>query len=110
MVWIIDQGGINPGVGNMGALSWLKFGHARHGPAARIQVGVFFWLAIRGNRISPFSLRPGRNFPGDFLTRTTEPQLQDRDGKQSTNRIRLGHKWRDFVKMTMSLQQYSGYI
>ena len=29
-----------PGMGNMGALSWLSFGHARNGPAAKIQIGI----------------------------------------------------------------------
>ena len=42
------------GVDNVGTLSWLKFGDARHGPAARIHVGVIARLAIREIRISPF--------------------------------------------------------
>ena len=42
-----------PGMGNMGALSWLNFGHARYEPSARIQVGVFLRLAICKIRIPP---------------------------------------------------------
>ena len=95
-----------PWVGNMSSLSWLEFGHARHGPSARIQVGVFFWLDVRRIRISPRFLRPGRNFSSDFLTRAAEPLLQDWAERQDTTRIRLGRKWHDFVDVTMSLRQY----
>ena len=95
-----------PGVGNMSALSWLNFGHARHGPAARIQVGVFCWLAIRKIRISPFFLRSGHNFPSDFLTRTSEAQIQERGDQNLTTRIRLGRKWECFVENTLATQRY----
>ena len=47
-----------PGMGNMSALLWLNFGHARHGAAARIQVGVCFWLAVRKIRIPPLAYDP----------------------------------------------------
>ena len=51
------KGELIHGVCNMSAFSWLNFGHARHGPAARIQVGVFFWLGIRKILITPGFLR-----------------------------------------------------
>ena len=96
-----------PGMGNMGALSWLNFGHARHGPAARIQAGVFFWLSIREIRIPPpFFLRHGRNIAIDFLTRATEAQIQEWPDQHLTTRIRLGRKWASFVTNTIAMQRY----
>ena len=41
------------GADNMGALSWLNFGHARHGDSDRIQGGVYFRTVIRKIRIPP---------------------------------------------------------
>ena len=90
----------------MSALSWLKFGHSRHGHAARMHVGVFFRLSVREIRIAPFCLRSGYNFTSDFLTRTTETQFQDWDTTQAMARIRLGRKWRNFAETTISMQQY----
>ena len=95
-----------PGMDNMSALSWLNFGHSRHGPAARIQVGVFFWLAIHKIRISPFFLRSGHNFSSDFLTRTTETQIQEWADQHLMTRIRLGRRWENFVGTTLAMQQY----
>ena len=52
-----------PGMGNMGALSRDGPGHARHGPEARIQVGIYRWLAMRNIRVFPLRIRPSRNSP-----------------------------------------------
>ena len=93
-------------MGNTRALSWLKFGHARHGDAAMIQVGGSLWIAVRRLRISPFFLRPGRNSPNDFLTRTTEPQLQDWAETQEMRRILLGRKWVRFDGVATLLRRY----
>ena len=95
-----------PGMDNMSALSWLNYGHARRGPATRIQVGVFFWPAIHKVRIPPFCLRPGHNSPIDFLTRTSETQVQEWGDQNLTTRIRLGRKWEGFVKNTLAMQRY----
>ena len=95
-----------PGVDNVSALSWMNHGHARHVPAARIQVGVFFWLAIRRIRISPFFLRSGRNFPSDFLTRTSDSKIQTWADQNMMTRIRLGHRWEQFVDHTLPMQRY----
>ena len=40
-----------PVMDNVSALSWVDFGRDRHGAAARIQVDVFRWLAVRKIRI-----------------------------------------------------------
>ena len=68
-----------PGMGNMSAFSWLSQRHARRGIAARIQVGVYFWLALRRIRIPPFYLRSPRNISSGCLTRTTETEISQRD-------------------------------
>ena len=81
-----------PGVDNMSALSWLSQGHARHGIAARIQVGVYFWLALRRIRIPPFYLRSSRNISSDFPTRTKETEITQWANTHVMKRIRLGDR------------------
>ena len=78
-----------PGMCNMGALPWMSNGHARRGVAARIQVGVYSWLAIRRIRTPPFYLRSPRNIPSDFLTRTTDAEINHWANSQMMKSIRL---------------------
>ena len=70
-----------------------------------IQVGVYFWSAIRRVGISPFYLRPGRSFCNYPAARTADEKLRQWEVKRSTTRIKLG-KWNDIIYLTMSLRQY----
>ena len=82
-----------PGVGNMSSLSWLSQGHARHGIAERIQVGVYFWMALRRIRISPFYLRSARSISSDFLTRTTDSEITQWANTHMAKRMTSGARW-----------------
>ena len=95
-----------PGMGNMSALSWMGQGHARHGIASRIQVGVYIWLALRRIRISPFYLRSSRNISSYFLTRTTDTEITQCANTHLVKRIRLGARWNEFAHLALSLHQY----
>ena len=90
----------------MSALSWLSQGHARHGIAARIQVGVHFWLALHRIRISPFYLRSVRNIPSDFLTLATDSEITQWANTHMVKRVKLGSRWENFAKLKMSLREY----
>ena len=90
------------GMDNASALSWMSRGHSRHGVAAKIQAGVYFWIALRRIRISPFYLTSPRNTSSEFLTRTTGAELNHRANTQVMKRGLLGHRWREFVKLTQS--------
>ena len=94
------------GVDNMRDLSWLSQGHARRGIAAKIQVGVYFWMALRRIRISPFYLRSAHDVSRDFLTRTTDSEITQRANTHVMKRAKLGARWGRFVKLTMSLHEY----
>ena len=93
------------GADNMSALSWMSHGHDRRGVAERIQVGVYFWLALHRIRIPPFYLRSSRNISSGFLTRTTDAEITQWASVQMMKRIRLWASREEFVQLTASLQK-----
>ena len=95
-----------PGMDIANSLSWMGLRRARHGAAARIRIGVYVLIDIGRIRISPCYLRPGRNFPSDFLTRAADSLVQDWAITQQMTRIKLGRKWEQFLDLVRPLHHY----
>ena len=90
---------------NASALFWVNLGRARNGDADRLQVGVFYWLAIRKIR-NPFFLRAGRHFSIYSPTRAIDAHLRDRGETHAVARIRLCRKWGGFETLSTSMRRY----
>ena len=94
-----------PGMGNMGAMSWMIYGHARPGDSAGIQAGVYFGLPFRKSGFLHFSCDLGVTLPSISPDRPNAEQLHQWGAQQCMNRIKLGGGG-EFINLTTSLRQY----
>ena len=89
----IREGSV-PGVGHMSSPPWLIFGHARHGPAVRLQVGALYWISFHRLRISPLYLESSHNIPIDILTRPTVGEINQSATQNHMTRVQPVSLWR----------------